>query len=317
MSQGMHRILADGGEQVIGYTPEERADSTPAPTWALEDLFEDPDNADRVLASGAATVDTVSMPTSAYVGPRSAAPRTVEVPGGSFVAGRAYLLEDIETGESERVFVARTGISEIQLVAPVRGEFPAGSMLRGLHFSATVPAEVAADEELVDDDNPLQVIWTFYIGGRLRRVTELARVVRGTGQARYSVEIQKEIEEVWSELAAQLERNTMTLPAIIRHAERKVSSRLNASSIDPEKFLGGPNGYELLMARVLLHFADQGMYPAGRDPELFRTERRDEYVQTWNDLTTGTPGKNVVEKNRDDVADAPHSKRRRFVVDKA
>ena len=315
MTAGMHQILADGGDQVVTYTPAERVDATPAPSWSLEDLFENVDSPDRVLASGTATVDPANAPILADAGPTLSSPRVLQIPGAAYEAGQAYSLEAID-GTSELVFVADSRITEVELVSPVRGSFPAGSsILHGLQISATVPAAVAGDEDFEEDEHPLEITWSFHVRGRLRRVTELARVVRGTGDARYSVPLQESIEGAWPELAQELERDPHRFARMIRYCERKVQTRLRASRIDPERFLAGPQGFDLLLARVLLHMADQGLYPRSRDPEVFRTERRDEYVAAWNDLTTGTPGRDVVEKDVEQHTTAAHSKRRRFTID--
>lgn len=310
MTPGMQQILSGAGAQTLSFTPDERVDATPAPTWSLEDMHEEPGSDDRVLDSGDATVDSTALPITSAVGASLPSPRELDVPATGLVVGRAYMLEADE-GDAERVFVARTRMTSAELVTPVRGHFPASSMLRGLVLSADIAEAVANDPDLLTDENALMLTWTFSVRGQVRRVTELARVVAGTSVGRYTVEVESEISASWPELVHALERSAHAMPRMVRYAENRLAARLRAKSIDPEKFMAGPQGLDLLVSRTLLHFAQRGLYPKSRDPELFIEERRDEYVALFNDLTLGTPGQDVVERDNDGTTEHPHSRKRR------
>ncbi|MGH1344335.1 MAG: hypothetical protein ACRBN8_22440 [Nannocystales bacterium] len=306
----MQQILSGGGAQTLSFTPDERADASPAPAWSLEDMHEEPDSDARVLASGDAVVDSTAVPITTDIGPGLPFPRELELPASGLVPGRAYVLEDHD-GASERVFVAQTALTSAELVTPVRGYFPTGSVLRGVTLSADIPEPIASDTDLVQDENALMLSWTFHVRGQIRRVTELARVVVGTGVGRYTAAVEADIAEDWPELVEALERSTQSMPRMVKHAEKRIATRLRAKNIDPEKFMAGPQGFDLLVSRTLLHFAQQGLYPRSRDAEIFVEERKAEYVSLWNDLVIGTPGRDVVERDNENTTAAPHSRKRR------
>lgn len=311
----MQEILAGEGAQELSFTPDYPVDAGTTPTWSLENLHEEVGGNGRVLASGNAAVDALSLPLLHEVGARLPEPRTLQVTGSSLVVGEAYLLEG-ESG-AERVFIASKGLTQAELVTPVRGYYASGSTLRGLRLTADVPESVAADEDFARDETAMMLVWRFQVNGSPRIVTELARVVRGGSTGRYNVEVEREIVGSWDELARSVHRHATSVPRIIRYAERRVRARLEAHSIPADQFFAGPQGFDILVARALLHFAQMGIYPKSRDPEVFVQERREEYVMLWNDLTIGGAGRNVTETNSEQRTTEAHTTKRRSPFSRA
>lgn len=141
-----HRIAYGGGAATVRSVPlrEGRAVAVASANYSIVDLRYSDDSAERALASGAASVDTVSTTLSAAAG----RVRSITVTSATgIVVGRRYLLSS--GGRSELVKVDGIDGNTLQLAAVLPSSFPSGATFRGVEIAATVPADAAADEDYI------------------------------------------------------------------------------------------------------------------------------------------------------------------------
>lgn len=313
---GLHQIVLGGGEQTLVHTPSVRPDASPAPTVLVEDLTEDPDAEDRELvAVGEATRDDFDEALTATSGLGTTNPRRMHVDGTSLVVGRRYVLE-AEGGDSQIVTIAASTATWADATGPLGAAFSTEARLRGLELRVTIPAEVAALEDLLEEEHALRVRWVYAIHGRTITVDEQARLVRQHGHEAYLGEAEAILRDEYDELVALLPRRAGALGSLVRGCARSMSVKLRARNIDPGAFLAGPAGLEALVACCVWQFGMRGLVPrGGADPTTWTDWARAQYLNLWGALVKGSPGRDVVEPDlATDQAPRGHSKRRRTLI---
>lgn len=143
-----HRITYGGGAQVVRSVPLKagRAIIAASATFKILDLRYSADSAEHVLASGSATVDPVSTTLAAAAGRGNPDPRALVVASATgIVAGRRYLLRS--GGKEALVQIEAISGTTLRLAAVLPTFFASGSSLDGVELAATVPSEVAADDD--------------------------------------------------------------------------------------------------------------------------------------------------------------------------
>ncbi len=308
MPPGLHEVTYLGGDQDIEHYPPVRVSSA---TAIIEDLYEDEDDADRVLqASASATVDNTSANIDIDIGPETADPYRVNACGGNLVVGRTYVIE-ATGGESEVFKCASAGPSGIRSESPIMGSYSADdARIRGLRLSFTFPTAAAADEDLFDDDRPMRIKWTYTIDGRTVVVGEQIRMVRTNFEMQYLTEVEQEFKNGWYELVKQLPPNPGELRRLVRWSMNRINAQLRGADITPERFLAGPHVAEVLNARLEMCVAEKGYAPKSVDPDTFMNNKRQDFYVTWRRLVLGNPGKDTADLTRDDdVAHANQSRR--------
>lgn len=155
----MHRLAYGEGEQSLRSVPlrDGRAVIVASADYAIIDLRYVAASDDHVLASGAATVDSVSTTISAAAGRGAADTRALTVASAAGIsAGRRYLLTS--GGRSELVKVEAVSGTTVVLQAALPFYFAAASTFRGVELVAAVAAEVTADDDFLGQ-NYLAVRW--------------------------------------------------------------------------------------------------------------------------------------------------------------
>lgn len=310
MKEGLLEVYRDQGDQPLIHVPPVRV---AAATFALEDLAEGETSAGRVLASGAATVDSLNAAMTADSGRGTTSPRTIFVVAGGAQARHVYAVEGDD--DSELVRLEAVAATYVTAAAPLSARYATGSRLRGVELSATFPAAAAAREDLQEEDRVLRIVWTYTIAGRTVRVADQVRVRRDAADVRYLGRAEAVLREDWPELVQALPKHGNAVRVVVNACARLLVAKLKGRSIPPESFLAGDIGFELLLARCLWRFAERGHAPGGVDIEQWRDERRIEFHSQWKALATGTPGLDVADV--DPVAnEAPigSSRRRRNLI---
>lgn len=315
MRDGFHPIIFGKGAQPVLHIPPVYVASA---TYAIEDLSRSEGASDRfiVAAGTAATVDATSTTTTAVAGRGQVDATRLSVNAiGGFVVGRTYAVQN--TGDGLTVLFRLEAIGASYLIAktPFTSAFASGSTVRGVQMEATFPQASADNMQFVDDERTFRATWTYTLNGLPVRPWENIEVRRGSPEERYLADAELAIREAWPELVGQIGPRTNALRDFVRFAQRRLCAMLRQKNVDPDEFLAGAQGLEILIARTILHLADQGHAPKTRNVEDWRTDAAREFRTLWDNLTVGRAGHGVVDVPReDDQATAPSSRELRCPI---
>lgn len=308
MPFGVHEVLFEGGDQTLIHVPPSRA---AAATVSIVDLTEGAESDDRiVLASSAATVDSYNVSITAAAGAGQADPRLMTHAGALATAGRAYVIETAD-GRHELFFAEAVSATTIRSATPLSGAYATGSTVRGVQLSCVFPSAVAADEQRFDIDAPMRVQWS-YTGsdGSAWNVTELVRLVRSHASKRNLGDVEAELRRTKAELVRAMGSEAATLRNLISRVASRLTAELRATDVEPETWLAGDAGFELLFQAVVLQIAEDGFYPATRDPQQYVDDQARAYARLWSSLVRGKSSTNAAEVDRTtDMAPAGASKK--------
>lgn len=288
------RIIYGEAGQVLEHVPIARVASA---SFVLEDLARDDEDDERVIASGAATVASWSITSSATAGRGQANAARVSTASTTGAAtGEPAVIEDPD-GASELFTLERLSADAyIQADAVLAGSYPAGSTVRGIKLSAAVPDSFAADEDRLKDQHPIAIVWTYALGGQVVRLRELVLFARHTDAATVAVaEALLSAKALYPDMSERLPANA-SLEAIMGELAREVRDDLRQRQIQPEQLLTGPAGTRLLVEKLLAHMSRFGYAPGATEPgERWMRMAHGYYRQRLEALVIGEPGEATAE----------------------
>lgn len=268
----MIRLRYQGGAQAVRSVPH-NASGRPVVVSACEyelvDLRYPATSDGHVLASGSATLDTVSTTLSASAGRGTADPRVVTVASATgIVAGRRYLISS--GGKSEPVKVESISGTTLRLAGDLPTLFASGSTFVGLEVSATVSSDVCADVD--------------YLGETL---LGLRWIPTGAPAYMEPIFIERQAPAVLAEvdelvnfdegLAAFARDGGNRLAAAIAEAQIDLNVDLLAAGVDDAQVIPGPIG-----RRAVLNLAAWHLLKASTDPSA--VERATRYHARYEEL---------------------------------
>lgn len=301
----MHTKLRDGGDQPLVHVPAARVTSA---SYSIEDVTRVRGGADRVLDTGDVTRVELGEVTTAECGVRAANPRLIAVAGSAAVVGHTYEIQDPH-GMVERFEVEAVSSTGITVKGRMSGHYPEGSVIRDVELLATLPASVAADTSLGDEERPLRVVWSYTIDGQPRRAPELIRLSHNSDELPQLPRVEARLRETHARLVQNVGH---ALGAHCRAAAVKLTAYLQTHGLTPSTFYAGPQGFECLVQAAFVELVEMtGWAPSDRDPDAYAETLRIAYFSMRKGLVKG-PGVNAAEVNRTtDQAHAGHRRRRR------
>lgn len=308
MPFGVHEVAFGGGAQELIHVPPSRVTSA---TASIANLTEADDSVDRfVLASGPATLDSYTATLTTAAGAGQASPRLMTHAGALATAGRAYSIEAPD-GRHENFTAEAVSATTLRSATPLSGAYPIGSVVRGVQISCTFPAPAAADEDLFDGDPPIRVRWAYTAAdGGLWNVDELVRLVRGKPTARNLGAVELDLRTTKPEIVRSLGIDPATLRNLIASVARRLVADLRGKHIEPDAFLTGDEGFELLKQAVVLEIAEDGHAPANIDAPGYAALQSQKFGRMWMNATRGSDPTNAVVIDREsDTAPAGGSKK--------
>lgn len=285
------RLVYNVTGQTLRHVPDTYQASV---AWALQDMLLTVGTAARTLDSGTATVDAAAEVITAAAGPGQANPRLLTVAStAGFSIGTVYQIVS-PSGEAEPFECS--GIStnaSILARLPFMASYPSGSTIRGLQCTtAAIAAAVLQDEQRVQGDEPMRVVWT-YADGTHRQ--DQVRLVRENGSDLSVHAIAADIRDVFPDVDTreQYHGREVLFPHI-----RTVVRQFRADALERgehlEAWLTGEQGHWAVVWRTLLHLAMLGNVPANVDPREFKEYCKSEYMKRWSGLTSGEGGREVM-----------------------
>lgn len=287
----LHEIYLGQGDQALYHVPPLRVASA---TYSIEDTTLGEDNADRVLGSGAATLDAFDEVLTAASGSGTTDPRAIAAPGASAVVGAPYVLEAAD-GQSELLTVAGAAVAAVQATSPLSGQYATGSRLRGVRLSATFPSADAARAELLEEDRLLLVTWTYTLAGRQIVIRDQIRVMRATARLANVGVVEQQLRDDWPELCRQLPGRGNEVRKLVESCERELVAKMLARRMRPEDFFAGPQGNQIVTLNCLWRFGKRGFVPEGADVEAWREDAKADFIVMWRALAVGSPGERTAD----------------------
>lgn len=262
--------------------------------WVLQDMTLDVDTAARTLDSGTAAVDTASESTTAAAGPGQANPRLMTVASTTDVAiGTSYQIV-APSGESE-IFECSGLTTNTSILSrlPLFGTYASGSTIRGITCTtAAILAAVVQDEQRVQADEPMRIVWTYADGTRNQ---EQVRLVRENGADLFVAAIATDLRDIFPDLDTRMTHHGReTLSPHIRTTIRQFRSDALERGEAIEEWLTGEQGHWAVVWRTMLHLAMLGNIPANVDAREFKDYCKSEYTKRWIGLTSGEGGREVL-----------------------
>jgi hypothetical protein len=293
----MHTILYGVTSQTLDHVPPERVT---AATYAIEDLdYDADDTANRVLASGAATVDDLSLTTDAAAGATEVDARKIPVSATTGAAiGDPIVIVHSDGWPWEHARVAAVVAGDYLLVEhPLMGTYDSGSAVYGTRLTCSFPDNAAADEDYIIADTRLRVVWGYTIDGTPRRSQEAIIVRRQRGGTEYDAMVAQRFRDAYPDLSEKMP-TAATLERWVAYCAEDVRARLLARGIDPSQMMMGEQGAQALLARVVLHAADNGLAPGIMPVETFQDRAQQQFELHFGSIVTGQPGHGVTETER-------------------
>lgn len=310
----VQRILLGETGQELWHVPPERVTSA---TYVVEDLDHDVDDSARTLASGAASVSSLSLTSDGVAGSGEADPAQIPVASTSGASAGLTCVIVAADGSFESLTIGAvdSGVS-ISATHPLLGRYPSGSAVYGVRLSAAVPSSVYTDanDDYVDRHAALQVVWEYTIRGRKRKVADQVRVVRQDYGDLDLAGIEVMARDYWPDMVDRIGTGEGTIRRWVEYAARLVYGELRRKDMRPELLLGGDGLQDAIMFRALHIAANNGVAPGAMVPEVAAEHAETMYRQIFADLTIGTPGVEVSDMHPGSGTAPPKSTRVRSVI---
>lgn len=284
--------------RTLRHVPPARATS---PTYSIEDLTKADDDADRVIASGNATAASWSVVSTAVAGATqaNAARITTNATTGAAIGAPAAIVAPDGTTEIFEV----AGVSAnayIEAETELAGVYPIGSTVYGILVTAPVPDDLGDDtgdeEDLLEQERPLRVVWTYSIGGVTLKPQERIEFLRHTAAATIDIGAAiLRVRKLYPDLPDRLPERA-SLDVIASEVALDIDDELRQRKIAPERLMLGPAGVRLLALGIVAHAGDLGYAPGSTSTDgAWARLAADRYRQRLEALLVGEPGLGTTE----------------------
>lgn len=241
-----HRVTFGGGAASLRTVPlrEGRAAIVASANYAIVDMRYGADDSAHTLASGAATIDSVSTTLATAAGRGTSDPRALSVASAVGIAvGRRYLLTS--GGKSELVKVEGISGTTLRLAASLPLYFAAGATLKGVELVAPLSVDVTGDDTYLGE-HVLAVRWS---PDGLLPWTESIYLERVGPAPLLSPEAVLELDPTLASYAG----DGNTVAAALRQAQDDFGVDMLAAGIEDTRILAGPIGRSAVLYRAAYH----------------------------------------------------------------
>jgi hypothetical protein len=287
-----HQIILDATSRTLAHVPPGYVS---AATYAIEDISRGLDDATRVLSSGACTVASWTITTSAAAGPTQSNGRKLSTASttGPSIGDPAVVTGTDGTTEVIEI-AAISSNSYIEALTTLAGTYASSSTVKGLKLTAAIDDADAADEDLLKRHPPLRVVWTYTLGSTKYIVQEPIEFVRQTDAGPGVGEVLLAIAKQYPDMPNRMPDGTRW-DSLVASLARDIRVDLKARDIDPEAFMTGEAGISLYVAKVCEHAGFLGYSPGSQDQRTWADLAAKRYRMRLEALTIGTAGRRVLE----------------------
>jgi hypothetical protein len=250
-----HRVIHGRGTQsIVSVAINEQNDPTQpsAATYSIVDLREPDDGASReIVASTAATVNSVSTTTTAAAGPSQSDERLIVVTSATGITeGLEFLISD--AGQRELFVVDRVDSLNVYARDKLRRDYTSGASILGVEVTASFPASDAdgdtGDDHLSEGGGPFAIdwVWTGVTPATQREIVWLVR----HAQRIYATE---QDLQVLDQFAFNATRDDLDARTVLEQAHRDFRVRLRELGIDPDLYHGGDQARSAVAFRAAMY----------------------------------------------------------------
>ena len=226
-------IYGQTGQIVECYPPETEG----VPSSATVKVFaHDASDDDTEEFAPSVTVDAVATNVNAASGYSQAASNRLYVAStASMTVGRAYLATN--TGTQHEWFVpASLDATYVTTQDPLCYDYVSGNAVKGLRMTFTVDATWVADEDNISPptEPPYRVVWTYTVGGIVRRHLTYLRLVRAAFKPNvHQIDLEALLPELGEDEPAN--RRGQQYGWLIGKARDRVRADLSCHEIEPSQ----------------------------------------------------------------------------------
>jgi hypothetical protein len=308
-----NRIVLGATNQTLTHIPMGVATGV---TYALEDLRFPIGDANRTIGSGAATVASWTVTSSAVAGVTQSNGRRISTASttGASLGAPALIVAADGTQELIEVDAISTN-SYIEATSSLAGVYPSSSVVYGIQLSCPVPDAWAASEDNHRAQPPVRVTWSYTVNGKKVSIPELVTFGRHSEAADQSLgEVALWLTKAYPDLRSRLP-DEGDLETIIKLMALEVRNDLEVRKIKPDLFLIGDKGRALICARVLSHLGELGWAPGQNELARWSEKADGRYKEHLLHLTVGEPGESTaLVSNQGTTSTSPDRTSRNFSV---
>lgn len=297
-----HVIHYKGGAQNLLFTPPDRVTSCEYEINDFE-IYNVSDTANYQIASGSATLDSVSVGVDVLSGRGSVNDKKISVDSLTGIAKDQILyISDSTTGFFETFEVEYKGDDEVYAKTPLLNQYTSGSVVQGITFTALFPSSQANDRTLFENRENFRVVWKYDLNSRRHQVQELIRLVRNNEADWTNIEeIYREVKEIYDSGGTAVD-DPGGFKKIIKRAIADIKTDLLGVCEKPEEVLYGEQGITLSVYKSLFLLSLFGRPPKNIDDlESYRSELKIQHEKILNQLRKGN--KTVDVANVDKIND--------------
>lgn len=293
-----HRVLYGETSRTLEHVPHMRVS---AATYVIEDMHRSIDDSERELASGAATVASLSLTTDDVAGAGEADPRRIPVAStaGASIGDPCVLVAADGTTEAVVIDAIAAG-DYITADRELTGRYASGSTLLGVKVTAPFPDDAGRDDDYTDHGTALRVVWAYQVGGRMTKVQEQVRMVRHDTAGDLSLAA---VEQTCVDMFPDLKnRMPTTDPGQLRRwidiASRMVQAEFRRRKVDPLQALHGDDVVLAVAYQTLIIAGQNSACPADMSSQDFIDQMRAELKNVLGAMTHGEPGEDTADLER-------------------
>ena len=291
----MHRLIYSAGAQSVRSVPMRSGlpVSVASADYKLIDLRYSATSDGHVLASGAATIDSVSTTLAAAGGKSTGDPRALSVASATgIVAGRRYLLSS--GGRTELVRVEAVSGTTLRLAATLPSYFASGSSFLGVEMVASIGADFLADDDYLSR-HTLAIRWEPF---GLPAFQEQIFVERVAPTPLVTPEALIELDATLPAFTG----DGFTMSTALRLALEDFQVDLAGAGLDDTRIMTGPIGANAVKYRAAYHCLKH----AAEDSAVRRAQAYEaRYHELLANLLAGKDKDKVTKVNADNAAELP------------
>jgi hypothetical protein len=297
----MHVVLyGEAGQELRHALPA----SVSSATYQLLDLRKAQDDADRVLASGAATLAAWSLALDGAAGPGEANPRVIPVAStvGPSLGELAFVTAASGAFEAVTISGVVAGDS-FEVDGNLAQTYAAADTVTPAEITVSIPAAVYDFEDALDDQRPLAVLWSYDIGSGKRTVLEQLRLSRTNVAATNVGEALERVRSGYPDMPGRIGPG-LTLDRLADYCADKLEAELALRCEDPERLMTGRPGVWLLHDLIVAEAAQRGYAPATIMLDTFVSQTWSNYGRRLDALTVGTGGAETTKVSTETTAES-------------
>lgn len=260
-------------------------------TYEIVDARKAPDDAERVIASGAAVVPAWSLVLDAPAGPGQPSAQTVPVAAtaGPALGDLVFVAKVSGPFEAAKISGIVSGDS-LELSSNLSLAYESSDTVGPAEITAPVPVGLYAFEDALKDQRPLAVLWSYDLGGgRVRTAVEQIKLSLTTSASTQAGEALALVRGGYPDMSGRVGPG-LTLEALAEYCDDQLRAELAMRGEDPERLMTGRPGVWLLHDLIVSEASLRGYAPATIDLATFVTQTGAKYGRRLDALTVGTGG---------------------------